>query len=790
MGTTARFTLFFGTLLVSTIPYYQWFAEYTLNFLPDIRDCQLIPVPQVTECPAQVNRYNAAIESLVAGILVIAAVVGYLFHPQWYLQRTRSVPLRDSIEFNGGRSFNLSGLGAEIPGLARRAGVPQPTFWVRKKPQSEARSLGWRGSYSIVLNFGLARLHGHHPQVVRGTILHELAHLRRHDVDLTRLALAAWWAFVAMVFLPLAGQAVLQAIRRDQARSWFAVGQLWSAAVLLLVVYLALRAVIRAREFQADLHAAELDRASIIAALTFHKKRPDESAFRRLWAAIKEWRELHPSALNRVAVVNNPSLLSKSDTSDTFVAALAAGLAFSGVEVTFRRLTNDGFQSVALAALVLGFLFSAVFAAWALRTSSSPWGFRLAVAATAGLLAGQSLAWDLPTLNVSWDGIIRVSPSHGLTLVVVLLIGLCFFTRIVSALALLWVTGRPTAVRSGAILVTLVAAGAFCVLFTFWRSLHNTELSVPRLFGWAQTSLLINTPWLVPTVLISAAVFAALSGRFRREALRNSGERRALATVTIAVLALSLANFRFGGTTTVDEPPVLAIDFGVPQALDLRHVCEWLPSDYGAALGVTGDEAWVGPVLARSPDPRIAQIGDAVVQATQKGDTMGAFKAMTAIGALCIVLDPAPAHVSDSRRISHDQCLVGNWRLAEAAVTLDFSANGLGPVSLTNVGGYTATFHSDGTGTDVRTGYSLRGAFGTKNVLLTRDSDARYHWSAGHGLFLQRLSAVAESSVAVDGVTTDSRPAKPGEISWVAYECAADGLIFSGGGYVERFTRL
>ncbi|MFF4560525.1 hypothetical protein [Streptomyces sp. NPDC001435] len=992
VGTTSRFVLFFGTLVISAVPYYQWFAEYVLSVMPTTRDCvtrsPVLPDPAaytavLGNCDKSVGRLAILWELAAVGLLILASLGLYLLHPVWLRIRRPVLPPSD---------VDHETIAAELPDLAQQMRVPVPELRIRAVNEQHAVARGRIGRYEIYLDAGLAWELPHRPQMVRAKIRHELAHLRSGDVDLTRVAISAWWVFLALVVAPLALHVAGKVSVGGAGSLWFGSKQLLFSGALLLVVHLALRAVIHAREHQADIASALHDREGLLEALRPVPSRggPEPTVFQRCRARLRTAKDTHPSEAAREEIVRDPSLLSRYDKSDAFIAALAVGLAFAGLESTARRLTGNGFWSVALAAMVLGMLFGGVLASWAVRAAVQasrlgarmPWGTPLALAATAGLLAGQALAWDLPTLNVSWDDVLAVSPQHGLLLICVLTAGLVCLVRVTAATAMLWHISQPSAGRAGAVLLALVTAMMFAVLFTFWRGLHSSELSLPRTLRFSYNQMDLSTPGLVAVSVLLLAAFglvsllapaapgaadnmmvvrrlvlmagaaagvvalaqvspfsvwwdfsvsvpgasgvreldlqlvsiavavqavvavmaswssgfrgatvacvvgvsaAGLAGAamvtvvwvrylavapfrdqpvdwswFQDVAIRLLGQglvavvpfavagaltgrliglyaawaarttdtegagpprvptpcRGRRRTWVVAVLALSVAAtgvVQLGGASPLpqmqqagqsqdEKPPDVQraafydpkFTFGIPTSLDAENMCAWLPHDYGAQLVLFPDDArWIGRVLARSTDRRVAKIGKAVVAGATDQDSTAMLDAFNALTTLCIVVDDPEARAPGAGMVAHDECLLGTWRLTAAAELADLTASGHGFVAFTNAGRYTTTYRRDGTATDATVGYSLRAVSDTATVTLSYGADRRYDWSAGNGLYLQHhVASDGKPSLTSGGTVLHQYGPGSEHAVLTSYTCDARHLRFHDDGYSETFERI
>lgn len=80
-------------------------------------------------------------------------------------------------------------------------------------------------------------------------MLHELSHLRNKDVDKTYFSVAAGCAFVIAALIPFA----FSLLNNSGAEVFNAS---WRVIALVLLVYLTLAAVVRSREFYADVRAS------------------------------------------------------------------------------------------------------------------------------------------------------------------------------------------------------------------------------------------------------------------------------------------------------------------------------------------------------------------------------------------------------------------------------------------------------------------------------------------------------------------------------------------------------
>ncbi|KJK55036.1 M48 family metalloprotease [Saccharothrix sp. ST-888] len=185
------------------------------------------------------------------GVLALAVLV-HLLIPRWKQHRTQAVPL-DQAE-----------LTEWLTALATRCGLPRtPAFVVdRAAPFSaNAVALGRFGRYSLRLDLGLVTLYRTDRRAFEATLLHEYAHLRNRDVDLTYLTIALWRVFLVCVVLPFVvavGWELLPAVLAPTFHSpppAPLARDLALAAAMVLLMQLTTAELLRAREIHADLDA-------------------------------------------------------------------------------------------------------------------------------------------------------------------------------------------------------------------------------------------------------------------------------------------------------------------------------------------------------------------------------------------------------------------------------------------------------------------------------------------------------------------------------------------------------
>ncbi|MCM0677231.1 M48 family metalloprotease, partial [Micromonospora phytophila] len=188
---------------------------------------------------------------MLVGLAVLAAVTAviYLAAP-WCERRLRDLRRLD-------RMPGTEALRADLAALVREAGLRRtPTFVVSRSARVSGNTFGTFPVRYVRLDLGLVHAHRTAPGVFRAVVLHELAHLRNADVDLTRLTIALAWAFPLGVLAPVAVNYA------GAVPAAHLLGDAWRLAVFALVVQVSAWSVLRAREFAADARLTGADAAT------------------------------------------------------------------------------------------------------------------------------------------------------------------------------------------------------------------------------------------------------------------------------------------------------------------------------------------------------------------------------------------------------------------------------------------------------------------------------------------------------------------------------------------------
>jgi len=353
------------------------------------------------QCFVKPNPLPISPELAGAGIVVALCAAIYLLTPTWRVLRSGLIPVR-----------KLPGIGAELEELARLAGV-------RVRFTADVLNLGVGGlafgrvgRRYVVLNRGLLQLAGTDRAAFRAVVLHELAHVRNQDLDVSYLTVVLWRVFLAVVLLPTLilfhGELDADSVNGlGQLEFW---AQLGALALVVLVLH---HAILRERELRADIRAAgwsgdvsALLRVLDAAPVPERRRLRSAGWLSRPAESLQRTFRLHPSPEERRLAVAEPGR-SPAAAVQGFALGLAFALtwtaAFLDVVEPFRAMHliphgMDPPESVVPGLIVItasmGLVLSfAVWRAVLVGPGAGGWGQanRLAAAVCAGLLVGDVL---------------------------------------------------------------------------------------------------------------------------------------------------------------------------------------------------------------------------------------------------------------------------------------------------------------------------------------------------------------------------------------------------------------
>jgi Zn-dependent protease with chaperone function len=196
--------------------------------------------------------------------------------------------------------------------LAATAGLARaPVLMLGSAAQRDAFSYGVPAHYKVVLPLGVA-IRPHAPAFA-ALAAHELAHVARRDVTIAWLARSVGYAIVPVLALPV----LLTLVVGDLS---LVPDYTWRAVLLGAVIVLTRAAILRSREYDADLQAARSgsDVPAMSSVLSSIRDTGRRGA-RRLLAN-------HPSVRSRIAVLQRPAAVTHVGFVDGLTAAFLAAL--------------------------------------------------------------------------------------------------------------------------------------------------------------------------------------------------------------------------------------------------------------------------------------------------------------------------------------------------------------------------------------------------------------------------------------------------------------------------------
>jgi Zn-dependent protease with chaperone function len=417
-------------------------------------------------------------------VLVLAAAI-YLWLPAW--RRRRLLPIADD------------GLATRLRELVTLAGLRRPPEF-RIDPAgrtSDAVVFGRLGRHTVRLNAGLIVRGANDPALLRGVVLHELAHIRNRDVDITYATVALWRAFVAGAMLPFV---VLVIYPTAASTPVSTLQSLLRPAILTVFAYLVRADILRIRETHADVTAVHWSPGLVAWPAA---ARPRFRAWQRF---LDLWR-IHPSWAERGRSVAEPASLFGVSALPMFLTGVTAMLVSDATQI---MLLGFGFArssartpvvwlppAVLTTAVVGVALWRAV--AYAVGTGGRPpSGWRAGCWLGIGLAAGELLSFRVAGLGSL--------PAQPLVLLA-FVIGAAVLTWWVAECAELWLrTCRGRSVQA----VRLFGLAATFLMFSVWLSYWTTEFylllfGVPATLGSHAGGLpvwfvvlfgLVNKPWI------------------------------------------------------------------------------------------------------------------------------------------------------------------------------------------------------------------------------------------------------------------------------------------------------
>ncbi|MEU1403065.1 M48 family metalloprotease [Streptomyces sp. NPDC005728] len=424
---------------------------------------------------------------------------------------------------------------------------PRPVLWVRgRRVGVRARASGTVRRPLIVADSHVFSLPDRR---VDAMFRHELAHLRLRDVGRVQLAVAAWWLLLLGVTLPMG-----VALAREPGL--LGAGLLVRMAVVLAVVLLTLCAVLRVREYDADL-AASADPDAPRGATAAHigsalPPRRVEHLVRSLGLAT------HPTPADRLTVLADPARSWGLSSPECLTTGLAAGLVFTDLSLLVAALMPEHTRlAYMVAGLLTGWVVAGVVTvAWwravavGHRDASGRRAARAGAALGLGVLLGSQLAgraagdWvrDTGTADGLATALSLTHVPRGQTLA----LGAALVAG--GALFALWTTSLARALgatvdgsRSAAPCAAAVGLSGVLLavpLSSWFLFARLTAAGAAPDIRWA----VVDTPWWVTgmlTTVVGALVPAAAARGPRRPGQSGTGGLRSLVLPAAAAVLIT-----------------------------------------------------------------------------------------------------------------------------------------------------------------------------------------------------------------------------------------------------------
>lgn len=504
--TTLRFILLIVSIVGASLYFSYWVSvPWKSNLVDAIGPCRealaaaaplstdeefLGQLQAQVQCFAPLARANTL--WMVAGLALIVGLtlVMYLLHPRWIRWRRKLVALEldDAAEVM-----------TYLRDLSREAGLRRPPAFLCDPLDSSISgyAFGRRGRYAIALSGGLVtRFHTDRP-AFRTIVLHELAHLRNRDVDITFLAVSVWYAFVIGALLPY-GAYIVRTMDSNTGSVWYSRVAL-SALILAALVYLTRNALLRVRELYADARAAEWEGST--------------GPLRRVLGALPppktgRWLDLvrvHPSPAARCRGLEDRSGLFRLSRWEAFGTGVIAMMALPSVQLFLTNLlhgtdivSSQLGAALLLAALALGVVGLAVWRApYACNTleGAPEAAGRAGVYLGLGMILGELLSFEQVVYALSpevWTYLVVERLPWG----VLLLIGAVLTLKWIAVCASAWLdlplSLSSRALRRACAVCLLFASIAFAVGVGFLATTRGIAFQLLDRAGPSQTAVLVG----------------------------------------------------------------------------------------------------------------------------------------------------------------------------------------------------------------------------------------------------------------------------------------------------------
>lgn len=454
------------------------------------------------------NTETALLIAAIMAVFVLAATM-YLLGPAWR-RRSRRLLL---VELDS--SDELARRLQELVDTAELSTTP--SFVIDPRADTVgAVVFGRMGRYTVCLDAGLVARGNADPAVLRDVVLHELAHIRNRDVDITYATVALWRAFLICAVMPnLVGQFVSLI---DDPELWWnhwelAIRGVSRAVALIALTYLVRADILRTREVYADMDAARLaGRTAFAWRSDPPPRRPIVSAWQRFLGL---WRT-HPDWSDRHKVVSDPGILFGASAVPMFLTGVTAQVANVQSQIHFDDLpwtaslggidVLSTWTTSVLVVGVAGYILwrSVVYAVLTDRPVPSGW--------TAGIWLGAGMAvGELLSFRAAAAQLLPPDPE----ILLLFLISAPLFTWWVTQGAEIWIRGhRGRSIRPVQTIGLAAALIVFSTGYGYWMSglflllkgpLRIPELAVPGAPEWFWILVVFDLAYR-PSVLVGASM--------------------------------------------------------------------------------------------------------------------------------------------------------------------------------------------------------------------------------------------------------------------------------------------
>lgn len=317
-GTAVRFAILVAATLGSSVFLFTFLGTRLTDVKEQARSeaaCRAANPSDPLRCSEPGTRRNLQWDLFgVAGILLGAAAT-YRLAPFWVLRRHHLV-LMGTADVPEVTAY----LNAALP--CTSLGRLPTVYWNPLNGAVNGLAFGTRHRPCIGLSGGLVTLLYVREKTFRAVILHELAHWTLGDVPVTYFTTSIWIVFVVGALLPAAVGLIGQSLE-----SVLHVGLRMTA--IGGVVYLARNAVLRSREYYADLAAArEPAAAEELARLAGNPR-----------GRLSSWFGVHPEPEQRRARLRAPAQLLQQNPAEAFGVGVVSALGFSTTAMAMADIT-------------------------------------------------------------------------------------------------------------------------------------------------------------------------------------------------------------------------------------------------------------------------------------------------------------------------------------------------------------------------------------------------------------------------------------------------------------------